>query len=212
MKIALIGATGGTGIEFMKIALEAGHELTCIARTPSKITTEHERLTVARGDVYDAASMVEPLRGQDALVGAFGVPAGPRNMVKPTTIYSEGIVNVMAAMREAGLSRLVMLSSSGTLHDPKAAWFWNRILRPLSWKMYTDMLHMDLLISETDLDWTIVRPPQLVDGPATGDLKVAVGSFPEGTHQITRADLARFLLDEVEEPSYMRQRPIIAGP
>lgn len=212
MKIALIGATGGTGVAFMEMALEAGHELTCIARTPSKITTEHERLTVVKGDVFDADSLVPGLTGQDILVGAFGVAAGPRNMVKPTTLYTDGIRNVLAAMKQAELKRLLMISSSGILHDPNAAWFWNRILRPLSWKMYADMLQMEVFICETDLDWTIVKPPQLTDKPETNDLRIAIDAVPPGTHQVTRADLARFMLKEVEEAAHVRQRVVMAGP
>lgn len=211
MKIALLGATGGTGLAFLQFALEAGHEVTCIARTPSKITTEHERLTLMQGDVYDPATLVPGLRGQDVLVGLFGVAAGPRNMVAPTTLYSVGIANVLTAMAEASLERIVMVSSSGVLYDPTAPWFFNRILRPLAWRMYSDMLQMEVLLSSSEVDWTIVRPPELGNGPETGDLKVAVDAFPQGAHKISRADLARFLLQEAESPAYSRQRPVLAG-
>lgn len=211
MKIALIGATGGTGLAFLDLALAAGHDVTVTARTPSKLKTEHERLTVLQGDVLDPTTLVPGLRGQDVLVGAFGIAAGPRNMVRPTTLYSAGITNVMGAMKEVGLARLIMVSSSGILYDPSAPWFFNRILRPLSWRMYSDMLHMELLISESDLDWTIVRPPELSNGPETGDLQVAVDDFPKGTHKISRADLARWLLGEAEQPAFRKQRPVLAG-
>jgi putative NADH-flavin reductase len=88
---------------------------------------------------------------------------------------------------------------------------WNRVFRPLMWRMYADMSQMELLVAASGFDWTIVRPPQLVDGPLTGKLIVSADALPEGKHKITRADLAAFLLEEVKSEQYLHQWPMLAS-
>ena len=124
MKIALLGATGGTGVAFLEMALEAGHDVTCVARTPSKITTTHERLEVLEGDVRRPQTLTPAFAGRDAVVGIFGV-AGLKAAMKPTDLYSVGTKNVLDAMTHAGCPRLLMISSSAVLYDPGAPAFWN---------------------------------------------------------------------------------------
>lgn len=209
-KIALLGATGGTGMSFLQMALEAGHEVTCIARTPSKITLTHERLKVVQGDVRSADSLVPALVGQEIVVGIFGIASFSAGM-KATDLYSVGIQNLLAAMKKVEMAdnRLIMVSSSAVVHDPTAPFMWNRVFRPLMWRMYADMLYMELFIAASDTKWTIVRPPQLVDGPISGALKVDHINPPKGKHKITRDDLAAFLMEEVNTQTYLYKWPML---
>lgn len=211
-RMTLIGATGGTGEAFLGMALEAGYEVTCIARTPSKIPMTHERLEVIKGDVRDVESLKPGLVGRDIVVGIFGVASFSGGM-KATDLYSVGTTNLLKAMGEAEMSRkrLVMVSSSAVVYDGKAPFMWNRVFRPLMWRMYADMSQMELLVAASGFDWTIVRPPQLVDGPLTGKLIVSADTLPEGKHKITRADLAAFLLEEVKSEQYLHQWPMLAS-
>ncbi len=210
MKICLLGATGGTGAAFLRLALVAGHQVTAVVRTPAKVDIHLDDLRVIRGDVRDRASLAAAMEDQEAVVATFGV-AGLRNAMRATDLYSAGITNVLAAMNECGVRRLIMVSSSAVVYDPSAPFVWNRILRPMCWRMYTDMSNMELLIAESDLDWTIARPPQLVDGPARGDLKIAAGTIPRGASKVRREDLAQFLLDELEQGKFVRQKPFVMG-
>lgn len=210
MKIALLGATGGTGEAFVEMALEAGHEVTCIARTPSKIKTQHEHLKVVQGDVRKAESLKEGLVGQDLVMGIFGV-SGMSAGMKATDLYSVGAKNLVDAMKQVGPKRLIMVSSSAVVYDATAPFFWNRILRPMMWRMYADMSQMELEVAASGLDWIIVRPPQLVDGPATGKLIVSHEALPKGAHKITRADLAAFLMEQLKDDTYLHKWPMLAS-
>lgn len=211
MRIGVIGASGGTGTRFVEIALDAGHDVVAIVRTPAKVTRSHEHLSVVAANVRDAGSLVPALRGLDALVAMFGTTDFSSAM-KASTLYSEGGRNLVHAMKDASLTRLVLVSSSGVIYDPSANLVWNAMLRPMFWRIYSDMSLMELIVSETALQWTIVRPPELIDGPETGTVHAAHDAVPtSGTPRLTRADLARFVLGEVEAPQWMRQRPVLAG-
>lgn len=129
LKIAVIGASEGTtGGLFVKKALDAGHSVMAIARTPSKIKQNHANLTVVQGDVKQPETLVEPLKGCDVVVGAFGHRAFS-DTFKATTLYSDGAKATLDAMKQADVKRLIMLSSSGTAHTPGAPFVWDFVLR-----------------------------------------------------------------------------------
>lgn len=94
---------------------------------------------------------------------------------------------------------------------PEAPFVWNRIIRPLCWRMYADMAQLEVLIAESGLDWTVLRPPQLTDGPARGVWQAKHDATPEGATKLSREDLATLLLQEVEEGTYLHQRAVIMG-
>jgi len=129
LKIVVIGASAGTtGGLFVKKALGAGHSVTAIARTPSKIEEEHDNLTVVQGDVKKPETLVEPLKGCDVVIGAFGHRAFS-DTFRATTLYSDGAKAVLDAMKQAGVKRLLMLSSSGTAHTPGSPFVWDYLFR-----------------------------------------------------------------------------------
>lgn len=129
LKIVVIGASDGTtGGLFVEKALRAGHQVTAIARTPSKITQTHENLTVAQGNVKSPETLVEPMKGADVVVGAFGHRAFS-DTFKATTLYSNGARAILNAMKRAGVKRFIMISSTGTAYVPGAAFFWDFIFR-----------------------------------------------------------------------------------
>lgn len=129
LKIVVIGASEGTtGGLLTDKALDAGHYVTAIARTPSKITKEHDNLTVATGDVKHPLTLVEPMKGADVVIGAFGHRAFS-DTFKSTTLYSDGARAVLDAMKEAGVKRLIMISSSGTSYTPGAPFVWDYVFR-----------------------------------------------------------------------------------
>lgn len=129
LKIGIIGASDGTtGGLFLKKALAAGHSVVAIARTPSKIQEKHGNLTVVQGDVKKPETLVEPIKGCDVLIGAFGHRAFS-DTLKATTLYSDGARAVLDAIKQADVKRLIMISSSGTAHTPGAPFFWDFVLR-----------------------------------------------------------------------------------
>jgi len=200
VKIAVFGSTGGAGREVVSQALEAGHYVTAVARNPSAITFQHERLRVLCGDVLVPGTFPQMLAEQDAVV--FAVGAADRS---PTKIYSVGVMNVLMAMRVAQVQRLICVSASGL--DPGAL-VQKLIARPLLWWIfkngYTDMSHMEIIVRASDRDWTILRPPRLTNGAQRGKYKVAVNKQLSNAWMISRADLADYIVKHLQDPATHR--------
>src|SRR4051794_17092135 len=108
MKVVVLGATGGTGRELVKQALELGHDVTAFVRDPAKLKIEHERLSVVQGNMLDTASLEKAIIGQDVVVSALGSPG-----LGKSTDLSEGTANIIRAMDKAGVKRLVFESAIG---------------------------------------------------------------------------------------------------
>ncbi len=132
LKIVVIGASDGTtGGLFTAKALDSGHYVTAVARTPSRITKQHDNLTVATGatgDVKHPLTLVEPMKGADAVIGAFGHREFS-DTFKTTTLYSDGARAVLDAMKEAGVKKIIMITSSGTSYMPGGGIVWDFIFR-----------------------------------------------------------------------------------
>ncbi len=200
MKVVVFGATGGIGVQVVEQALEAGHEVTAVARRPSAVTLRHERLQVVQGDVLDEASVCKAIVGKEVVVSAVGV----RNLA-PTTVYSVGVANMMKAMQAADVCRIFCISASGL--DP--APLWQRLIaKPMLWlilkNMYTDLVLMENEVSASDLEWTILRPPQLTNGPRTGHYQAAVNQPLSRIFRISRADVADYIVMHLNDETTYR--------
>lgn len=195
MKVVIFGATGGTGSEVVKQALVAGHEVTAVARRPSAITIQHDRLRILEGDVLAPETLHQAIVGQDAVV--FAVGAADRS---PTKIYSAGVMNILLTMQAAKVPRLICISASGL--DP-GAWIQKLIAKPLLWWIfkhgYTDMSHMEIIVGASSMDWTIIRPPRLTNHERTGKYKVAVNERLTNGWLLSRADLADYIVKHLHD-------------
>ena len=200
MKIVIFGATGGTGWEVVTQALEAGHDVTAVARKPSAIMIQHERLRVLQGDVLTPETLSQAVAGQDAVVFAIG--AADRS---PTKIYSVGVMNVLLAMRDEKIRRLICVSASGL--DPGNL-VQKLIAKLILWRVfkygYTDMFQMEVNVKASDIDWTIIRPPRLNDRARTGKYHVAVNEQLTNGWMISRADLADYIVKHLCDDSTYR--------
>ena len=124
---------------------------------------------------------------------------------KPTNLFSEGARNVIDAMERQGVRRLVCLSSSAVEPDPALGIVFGKIMRPLLFKeMYADMSRMEREVRSSGLDWIIVRPSTLTDGPASGGYIVGINRIPTGW-RIPREDVAEFTLDRLNDDRYLRR-------
>ncbi|WP_182299872.1 NAD(P)-dependent oxidoreductase [Cohnella cholangitidis] len=189
MKVIVFGATGGTGRQVVAQVLEAGHEVTAVVRKPEALEVCHERLEIIRGDVLVPHSFEKSMLGHNAVISALGVTHR-----RPTTLYSEGTANLMKAMNDSGVRRLVCLSSAG-LEIPENTPFMQRIvIRLLVQRIYRnayeDMARMEAKVRSSGLDWTVIRPPRLTNGPRTGTYRTTVNQSLPGARGIARADLA----------------------
>jgi putative NADH-flavin reductase len=149
------------------------------------------------------------LAGQEAVLSALGAPAGR----EPVTLYSQGTGAILAAMAEHSVRRIACVSAGGTKQgvDPNNPWFFEHVITPLLLaRIFDDMCRMEELLMRSDTAWTILRPPQLLNTPATGRYRVAQAYSLPGGRQIARADLADLMLDAVEQGRHIGEAVAVA--
>jgi putative NADH-flavin reductase len=198
-RIFLLGATGGTGRAIVEQARERGHRVTAFVRSPEKLGPVGDGLTVIRGDPRNADGLRAALPGHDAVLSALGPPG-----IGPTTIVADCARSTVMAMQAAGVRRLlvvgvaVLFEDDGLLTAIARRTFLRNVAR--------DSAEMERIVRASDLDWTIARPPRLTNGALTRAYGVAEGSMPPASRlTISRADVADFLLDELEHPAHLRR-------
>ena len=207
LKLLVIGASRGTGRQVMQQALTAGHAVVALARDPARIDIRKDvpaqRLSVVRGDVLDPASLAPAMADRDAVISTLGVTSRA-----PTTLYSEGMRNIIQAMRATGVRRLVAVSAAPLSSDDGDTLPSRLLLKPLLWALYrpvyADMAAMEDEIRKSGLDWTIIRPPRLTDRPPTGRYRTALNRSVRGGYTISRADLAAAILKLLDDPTSIR--------
>jgi len=195
-RIAIFGASGRTGLQVVKQALDLGYSVTAIVRNPDAFPLRHERLDVRKGDVLNLSTFEDILMDHDAVISALGALSN-----KPTVLFSDGISNILAVMRKHHIHRVMAVSALAVeINSTMPLWmriFIKNILQPLLRHIYADTLRMEQIIMKSDVEWTIVRPPQLTDKNASGIYRVAVGKNLANAKKISRADLAHYLLNNL---------------
>ncbi|GAA0929930.1 NAD(P)H-binding protein [Kribbella koreensis] len=203
-KVTVFGAGGGTGRQIVEEARSAGHEVTAAVRDPAKVTLDGVRVVAA--DIRDAASVQAAVAGQDAVVSAVGAP-GRRAL----GLYSEGGRSLVAAMESAGVDRLTAITSAGVRHDDPSFPLWYRLAaRTLMREQYGDMARLEEIVRASNLEWTLVRPTRLVDEEPAGDYRVQDAATPKGGSQVSRAELARFIVGELDKREWIKATPTVA--
>lgn len=206
MKIVVFGASGGTGKEVIKQALAAGHTVTAFFRDPARLAMADPALTVVVGDAFDPLAVSEAVAGQDAAVVSLG--SRDRN---DSTSRSRGTAHVIQAMQEHQVRRLVVVSAGGTgdSYDQLPVMF-KAIVKTFLRNTYIDHEQQEKHVQESGLDWVIVRPPGLTDGPVTGEYHVYAPGEKMRSGQISRADVAHFTLAQLTGDRYLGQAITIA--
>jgi putative NADH-flavin reductase len=205
MRIVVFGANGPTGRQVLKQALAAGHQVTAVTRHPRQLPPR-ERLAVIGADVMDRAAVGAAVAGSAAVLSALGV-SYTRHAV---TVYSAGTANIMAAMADHGVRRLVVTCSAAVEPGYRASdsVFFTQVMEPLFMRLpgrtvYADNRRMEALIRASTLDWTIVRACWLFDAAAVSDYQVCTGSI-HGMFT-ARADLAACLLAQLADDRHVGQ-------
>lgn len=209
MKLALFGASGGTGRVLVQQALDQGHEVTAIVRNPDALEIKHERLHVVKGDALQPDSFAAALKGQDAVLSSLGISSFFESL-KPMTFHRDTARNLVAQMQQAGVARLLCLTSTGVIKNPTAPLFYNVLVQPLLDHKYEDMREMEKIVSASGLEWIIVRPFRLTDGERTGHYRVAADGKLDDAGSISRADVADFMLKQLSSAEYVHTTPAIA--
>ncbi|WP_028788964.1 NAD(P)-dependent oxidoreductase [Terrimonas ferruginea] len=204
MELLIIGATGTTGREVVKQALSLGHRVTAFSRNPEPLRQiRHHNLQLMSGDVMDAISVEKAVRGKDAVLSTLG--AGRKG-----TIRSEGTRHVIEAMQKNKVRRFICQTTLGA-GDSRVHlnFFWKHIMFGLMLReAYRDHEIQERYIMNSNLDWTIVRPAALTDGPATGQYRHGFGEEERGLRlKVSRQDVALFMLMQLSSEQYVHQAP-----
>lgn len=208
MKVAIFGGTGKTGQHLVQQALAAGHEVIALARSPARMTVQHENLTVVQGDLLDSARVEQAIAQADAVLSV----AGPADN-QPTFTISRGMDHILAAMQRHGVRRLIISAGAG-VRDPRDRpklidRFFGALLNIVSKNVVADMKQAVEKVRASDRDWTVVRVPMLTDQPAQGTLKA--GYVGDISPRLARADMAAFMLQQLESDTYVRKAPAISN-
>lgn len=204
MRLVVFGSTGGTGRRLVELALARGHAVAAFVRDPAGLGGEHANLEVVRGDVTDLASVAGAVKGRNAVLSAIGAGA------KRSTLRTDGTRNIVRAMAEAGVRRLVSLSALGVGDS--------RDILPLHYKYvivpvllrhaFADHEDQEEVVRQSPLDWTIVRPGNLTDGARTGAYRHGFTATDKATRlKVSRADVAEFMLNQLTDDTYLRGTP-----
>lgn len=209
MKIALFGATGKTGQQFLEQALAAGYDIKALVRTPAKITYKSDHLEIIKGNILHEVDVIQTVSNCDIVVSLFG-----HVKHSPEWLQTNGTKNILNAMQISDITRIISLSGGGLpfpeKDEPKfvdkAIRFVMKITVP---KILKDAIRHAELLRESTTDWIIVRGPRLTDSPKKGNYKVSWVGVNSST-SISRADLADFILKQVKGDKYNKQMPFVS--
>ncbi|MES2375896.1 MAG: SDR family oxidoreductase [Bacteroidota bacterium] len=200
-RLLIIGANGGIGKQAVLQALNAGYRVTALVRNPAKLILQHANLEIVQGDMLVPESFEHHLKNKDAVISALGVSGGIFSD-KPTTTYSQGNTSLLQAMEKNGVSRAFFISASALDISPVLPFFVRiaakYILQKLLKNMYDDLRTMEKRVKASSIDWTIIRPPRLTDGPVTGQYRLAINQFLKNGLSISRADVAHYIINNLD--------------
>jgi len=197
MKIMVFGSTGRSGREIVQQALDAGHKVTAVARNPESLHIPRVNLTVVKGNVLDAESFRAAIREQDIIISALG-----SEFNEATKIYSQGIANMLSSMQENEIKRIICISAAAVETNPKLTFLLRigtKVLQRLLRNPFHDLLLMERLLKASGVNWTVVRPPRLTMKKRREKYRFAINEWLPACASISRADLAHFILNHLED-------------
>lgn len=205
MNIAVFGGSRGVGRLVIEQALAQGHTVQALVRTPESFEIDDERVTAVIGNVLEPNDVSACVSGAEAVVVSLGSTGN-----NPDNVVSQGTQNVIAAMKEAGVKRLIVVTSLGVGDSKNQVPFaFKMLMKTVLKKPMADKEIQEHYVRESGLDWIIVRPGGLTDGPATGDFQAGVDSSIMAG-QVSRADVAAFVLQQLTNDTYLHQAPAIS--
>lgn len=196
MKLVVLGATGGTGLEIVRQAIKHGHSVTAFVRSPEPLNLFRDHITIKQGDLLNTGELELTIKNHDAVLSGFG-PRLPISKADANLLRTFALA-LTTAMQHTSVRRVVLLSTAFLFRDAimPPAYLFGRLFFP---GVVVDASAMEQVFRESDLDWTILRPPQLTNKPFTGEYRVREGHLPRFGFNISRADVAECFIKTVED-------------
>jgi putative NADH-flavin reductase len=215
MRLTIFAATGGIGRRVLEQAIAEGDDVTAVVRNPTRLSANVRTVTADLAHA-DPRALESAIQGADAVISGLGATSASE-----TGVAWKGTQAIVQAMKSAGVRRIVVVSAApvGTVpsparpnppkHDPGDGFFMRNLFGPLVkaalHEHYADLAHMEDVLRDSGLDWTIIRPPRLTDGPTTGTYRTAFGQNIRGGFLVSRADVAHLMLHVLEQPDSVKQ-------
>ena len=210
MRIAVFGANGGIGQQFIRLALNSGHELHLYSRKSIDIS-DQSSVKLFNGELSDIDSIKRTIKGCDAVVSLLGPKL---KFTYPGTPIINGHINIIQAMNDCGVSRFITIATPAIRFEHDKTSFVTVVPKLLARlfmpKPYKEIIGLGEVTRTSGLDWTIVRFLAPVDGDLKGNVRVTMGD-KKIKFKISRADIASFILDEISERKHVQSMPIIGG-
>jgi putative NADH-flavin reductase len=212
-KLLVVGASRGIGLETVKAALLAGHSVRALARSAARLPIKNAALEKVSGDALDSDTIRNALQDVDVVIQTLGVDIAPRAIFERTTLFSQSTRILVDAMKAAGVKRLIAVTGLGA-GDSRGhgGLLYDAVIFPVLLKrVYDDKDVQEWIIRSSGLDWTIVRPGLLTNSPATGRYRVLTVPQDWQFGRISRADVADFLVRQVEDRALIGTTPLLVS-
>ena len=209
-KVLIIGASRGIGLETVKAALQAGHSVRALARSARRIPIDHPELEKMAGDALEMATVKRTATGVDVVTQSLGVSAGPEMILKPTRFFSKATRVLVTAMEEAQIKRLICVTGFGA-GDSRGhgGLLYCAAFHLLLGRVYDDKDVQERIVRRSKLDWGIVRPVILTDGPKTNTYRALADPRDWTCGFISRGDVADFLIKQIDDEAFLYKTPVL---
>ncbi len=208
MRVLIIGASRGIGLETSRQMQEAGHTVRALSRSPIEHERSHPNFEQVRGDALNSQDINAALRGVDAVISSLGINLTA--LFQPVHLFSDATRILLAAMTGHGIKRLICVTGFGAGDSHERIGCLQRIpFNILFGRAYADKSQQEQLIKESSLDWTIVRPGVLTNGRRTGRYKILNEPFQWRNGIISRANVADFIVRQIDDPTFVHQAPVV---
>jgi uncharacterized protein YbjT (DUF2867 family) len=213
-KLLLLGASGRTGALVMQFALERGYGVVVLVRKPADFGHRHKNLEIVEGTPYNPEDVLKAIKGCDAVISTLNNPRKSdlpwAAQIGPTDVLQRTTANALAAMKAHGVQRIIRQSTIGAGESMALAPGLTRFMvRHTNLKIvFSDHTQADRLLAASDTQWTSVRPVALTnstkDKPVTVDYKAKPGMF------VSRRNVAKFIVDCINDAEYFQEAPILS--
>ena len=208
MRVLIIGASKGIGLETTRQALDAGHLVRALARSASAIAISNPSLEKMRGDALKIEDVEMALVGVDVVIQTLGVGLG--DLFRPVHLFSDATRVLIEAMRSLGVKRLICVTGFGAGDSRESISCLQRLpFQIVFGRAYDDKSLQERMIKENELDWTIARPGVLTNGPQTGNYQILSEATQWRNGIISRADVAEFLVRQIGDQTYILKAPVL---